>query len=413
MKQTNFIPVHSSFRNSARIFSVAFPLLVLLQSTIASDQFVFLQIDCSRKGHYNPGSTYQNNLHLLLNTLTTKSETSKFYNSTIGENPNKVYGLFLCNGLFINQVCIDCVTQAAVEIKHQCPTSAEATVWYSHCMLRYANRSIFSITDVSIYYNTKSGPAKYSQFNQQLSETFISLFIKANSRNSSLRSAIIFVSLTRDIAAGCYVDCTPNLSTSECNKCLQTGLQRFQLEGYQAETLLQPSCRLMYLISDARFPSRGKGKYIILGSISAVAVVSLLFNLFVCLKRRKTTAIPTGLDEIGSMEHLHFEFDAIKKATNNFANSNKLGKGGFGIVYMGTLADGKAVAIKRLSNGSRQGIREFKTEACLAAKLQHKNLVKLFGFCLKADEKLLVYEFLTNKSLDRFLFGAVSFDLDK
>ncbi|CAL5410562.1 unnamed protein product [Camellia sinensis] len=98
-----------------------------------------------------------------------------------------------------------------------------------------------------------------------------------------------------------------------------------------------------------------------------------------------------------------FQLDIILAATKHFSEKNKLGEGGFGPVYKGTLLDGKEIAVKRLSRTSGQGLKEFKNEVILIARLQHRNLVRLLGCCLEENESLLVYEYMPSKSLDRDL----------
>ncbi|TVU38511.1 hypothetical protein EJB05_11885, partial [Eragrostis curvula] len=106
-----------------------------------------------------------------------------------------------------------------------------------------------------------------------------------------------------------------------------------------------------------------------------------------------------------------FPFETLAAATGNFSSTNKLGEGGFGQVYKGTLPGGEEVAVKRLSRSSAQGLDELKNEVILIAKLQHRNLVKLLGCCLQGEEKILVYEYLPNKSLDAFLFDPAEREL--
>ncbi|XP_027125547.2 cysteine-rich receptor-like protein kinase 25 [Coffea arabica] len=115
-------------------------------------------------------------------------------------------------------------------------------------------------------------------------------------------------------------------------------------------------------------------------------------------------------NDTGDDESLFFSFTSIDIATDHFSEENKLGQGGFGPVYKGKLVNGLEIAVKRLNRMSGHGIEQFKNEVKVISKLQHRNLVKLLGYCIEKEERLLIYEYLPNNSLDSVLFDAAKRD---
>ncbi|KAG5614037.1 hypothetical protein H5410_013861 [Solanum commersonii] len=151
-------------------------------------------------------------------------------------------------------------------------------------------------------------------------------------------------------------------------------------------TLLHQRHHLRLLLH--RLPSNDRGKGgIASGVIVVIAVPIVVLILLFILDE----------DEISAAESLQYHLNTIRVATTNFSIDNKIGEGGFGVVYK----------VKGYQEASGQGIEEFKNEIVLIAKLQHRNLVRLLGYCLEGDEKILVYEFVPNKSLDYLLFGGI------
>ncbi|KAM5588486.1 hypothetical protein ABKV19_006768 [Rosa sericea] len=151
-----------------------------------------------------------------------------------------------------------------------------------------------------------------------------------------------------------------------------------------------------------------------IAGLTAIGLMIIMVAIVLGLHRLRANrkeSIPTSRDTLREYmgkhdpsELLICDFDTILTATDNFSSTNTLGQGGFG--YTSILQDGKEIAVKRLSSSSGQGIEEFKNEMLLISNLQHKNLVRIMGCCVKEDEKLQIYEFMLNKSLDTFLFDT-------
>ncbi|KAL1537438.1 non-specific serine/threonine protein kinase [Salvia divinorum] len=184
-------------------------------------------------------------------------------------------------------------------------------------------------------------------------------------------------------------------------------------------------------LSASEFDSHTERKlYIIIGVTVGFVCISVMMFIawWLIVKRKGNRAQDSSIMEAGQMfmtdstaivlkneskevnigDLTKFTFEMLANATNQFHVDNLLGRGGFGPVYKGVLANKKEIAVKRLSAESGQGMQEFMNEVIVISKLQHRNLVKLLGGCVEKEEKILIYEYMPNKSLDACLFGSTN-----
>ncbi|XP_038710351.1 cysteine-rich receptor-like protein kinase 10 [Tripterygium wilfordii] len=393
----------------------------------------YISHECSNTTTFTPNSTYQSNLNLLLSSLDSNSTSNNgFHNTTTGQTPDIVYGLFLCRGDVSTDVCQDCVTFATQDVVQRCPVEKVTVIWYDECLLRYSNRSFFDSVseDAIILYNTQNATNQTS-FNGLVRTTMNDLATQASS--GARRFATGATNFSSFNVLYTLAQCTQDLSTSNCQSCLQFAIGNLRFGAIGARTLT-PTCSVRfetYLFYNQSAvpasppslsppaglppPASGRGN----GGLSTVTIVAIvlpivvsvvLFVIGYCIlsrrakKKHSVTQEDDVENDMTTVESLQLDFASIEAATRKFSDDNKLGEGGFGVVYKGTLPNGQDIAVKRLSRSSGQGIEEFKNEVVLVAKLQHRNLVRLLGFCLEGEEKILVYEFVPNKSLDYFLY---------
>ncbi|PPR85891.1 hypothetical protein GOBAR_AA34800 [Gossypium barbadense] len=217
---------------------------------------------------------------------------------------------------------------------------------------------------------------------------------------------------------GPNVDCDGNkLPTCQCLTGFRPRrLDRWNSSDYSAGCIHSEPLNCQSGDGFIRIGKQKKKAKVKLAIILGTVIAALWgFLLIVCYIRRSRRKLKDEVehknlngredkDENEDMELAVFEFGTIAQATDSFSFINKLGQGGFGPVYKGTLADGQEIAVKRLSKSSGQGLNEFKNEVKLIAKLQHRNLVRLLGCCMQGDERMLVYESMPNRSLDLFIF---------
>ncbi|TYI06036.1 hypothetical protein ES332_A10G130100v1, partial [Gossypium tomentosum] len=326
---------------------------------------------CSgESGKFSTNRTYSQNLDLILSTLPSS-------------DPDKIYALALCRGDIASGVCFECINSSIEGIIKQCPNQKEAIYW---------------------------GPGISSSI-YQFNETFPMLMeILMKNASSGSKFATGNMNFTDSEKVYGLVQCTPDISETDCRICLQRDMVELSecCGKKQGGRVLRPSCiawfelSLFYDSSSIDTPSPTPFDPPLTPSFAPPEATRNKVPTVVLL------AFVIGSISCGMLYMKKFTLSVVKAATGDFHDDNKLGQGGFGSVYKGKLKNGQEIAVKRLSKHSSQGELEFRNEILLVAKLQHRNLVSLLGFCLEGTERILVYEYVSNGSLDQFIFATTS-----
>ncbi|XP_026408279.1 cysteine-rich receptor-like protein kinase 10 [Papaver somniferum] len=402
------------------------------------------------------GTSFETNRKLLLSSLPSNTSVSGgFYIASIGI-PD-VHGLALCRGDLTQEECLNCVNNGSKRIIDECPSSSSATIFYEVCHVRYSDVNFFSEMVYAAKYptrgnlNNKSSNNSYnwnsteqtivgSKIYSLVLDKLISEIVSEapdSGKMFSAKEANVESTSSKLYGLG---QCTRDLSKDKCHQCLTQAQGDIATDdGNEGGFVVDNSCNLRYELYPfyrvQHLPGKKRRAITITVSISVLIFVVLgswaycrygkskrdhgasqiimLHNNFggpnpIELPPLRNAQNDEEISPDDNKELPLMDFITIKVATDDFADSNKLGQGGFGAVYKGTLPDGREIAVKRLSRKSWQGLEEFKNEVILIARLQHRNLVKLLGYGIYGEEKLLIYEFMPNKSLDLFIFDETN-----
>ncbi|NP_001145947.1 Cysteine-rich receptor-like protein kinase 6 precursor [Zea mays] len=406
---------------------------------------------CGNTGNYTANSTYQSNLESLAKALSANASRSRnlFAEGSVGAVPYVVYALALCRGDTNATACGSCVATGFQDAQQLCPYKNDAAVVYDDCYLRFSNQDFIASTtdngnDNIILMNTQSVSSPVQAFDAAVVMLLNATGDYAAANSSRFATGEEGFDASYPTIYG-LTQCTPDMSSADCRSCLGSIISAMpgSLSGSKGGRIIGTRCNFRYevysffsgapslrlpaasppapLPSPTAFnvtptatpPGRTRTKTGLALAIVLPIIAAVLAISFVCLcffsRRRKqareqTPSYSTIAGDMESIESLLFDISTLRAATGNFAESNRLGEGGFGAVYKGILRDGQEIAVKRLSQSSGQGIQELKNELVLVAKLQQKNLVRLVGVCLQEHEKLLVYEYMPNRSIDTILF---------
>lgn len=341
---------------------------------------------------------------------------SGFGTAVTGSGPDSNYGLAQCYGDLSSLDCALCYSEARTFLP-QCYPYNGGRIFLDGCFMRSENYSFFEEytgpNDRAVCGNTSR---KGSNF-QESARQAVAQVVTAAPGNQGYAKAKVAVSGTNE-SAYVLANCWMTVNESFCKACLENAsASMLGCLPWSEGRALHTGCFMRY--SDMDFLNKEPGNGIFRGTI-IIIVVSIVSSLVLIAigvvigvyiwKRRYIQRKRRGSNDAEKFvkllhdSNLNFKYSTLEKATGSFDEVNKLGQGGFGTVYKGVLPDGREIAVKRLFFNNRHRAADFYNEVNIISSVEHKNLVRLLGCSCSGPESLLVYEFLSNMSLDRFIF---------
>ncbi|KAK9104420.1 hypothetical protein Scep_021264 [Stephania cephalantha] len=397
------------------------PLLLLtfsltIETSWCDPRTQVVQFKCGSQLEHNR-TQFMSNFISTMDSISSQMRTTGFGQVTVGSGPDANFGLAQCHGDLTLLDCVLCYAQMRTLLPSCFPYNA-GTVYLDGCFMRVQNYSFYDeisgVDDNLICGNRTVERREYGEAVRR-----------------ELKGAV-----ERAVAesGGGFGRGGEGEGSGEWRSGVLRGGGGLGGGGVFAGTAgggggggggLHTGCFVRY--SDVDFlnevvgsgggggRSRVSGKVIAVIVVLSVAVLLLGATMGVyVLKQRRMRQKRKALDYAVEMEmaitlhnSLKFEYSTLQKATKSFSSENKLGQGGFGMVYKGSLADGREIAVKRLFLNNRHRATDFFNEVNIIGSVQHKNLVRLLGCSCFGPESLLVYEFLANQSLERFIFDPI------
>ncbi|XP_027192292.1 cysteine-rich receptor-like protein kinase 25 isoform X2 [Cicer arietinum] len=424
-----------------RCLSFILLLNFLFTLTSAEQSPFYMYSFCQNSTQKTPNPSHQSNVNNFLSWINSDSASGTVSNhTTISSKNNRddddVYGFYDCRGDVTVSFCQFCLNIAVGEIPQRCPNGVSSMIWFDVCIVGYTNKNSTGEVSVAPSWNVTGSKTVKDSTELAKAENNVRSLIDSVTTEGNLNWALGAFSWSNTVKRYGWVQCNRVLSKNGCKQCLEAMMDLVpKCCGTKVGwAVMSPSCGVKY--DDYRFyqvnnqtgsrspmpiPDKQEGasntKTLIITLVSVLVAVSILSCcIYYCWRKNGLCKGGFLFRTIAFHDHVQREdplngdlptipLTVIQQSTNNFSESSKLGEGGYGPVYKGTLPDGTEVAVKRLAELSGQGSEEFKNEVIFIAKLQHRNLVKLLGCCIDGNEKILVYEYMPNSSLDFHLFN--------